>query len=162
MLCWGFGGGGGWWWLGCLGFFGSSEGCFVSVDLQMKLRWFFSWIFFQTGRPKVSIIICKSRGILSASLQIIKLWRSSSVLSLHLYHPTDFGNYPFFFHLPNKLSQTYSFSSKLHVPVKMKAVEGTRCKALCSSVKLCMTVHDCGFGQGSYFIFLQLLLHFDS
>lgn len=37
-----WGGGGGWWWLGCLGFFGSSEGCFVSVDLQMKLRWFFS------------------------------------------------------------------------------------------------------------------------
>lgn len=74
--------------------------------------------FFHTGRHKVSIVICKSRGILSASLQIIKLWRSNFLLSLHLYHPTDFGNYQFYFHLPSKLSQTSQFPSKLHVPVK--------------------------------------------
>lgn len=114
-----------WYGEGCVVFFSFSwESCFLSVDLQMKLT-FYSLIFL--GGPKVNIVICKSRGILSASLQIIKLWRSGSLFSSGLYHPIDFGNYPFFFHLPNKLSQIYSFSFKLHVPIKMKATEGIRC-----------------------------------
>lgn len=55
------------------------------------------------------------------------------------------ANYAFFSCLPNKLSQTLSFSSKASVPIKMKAVEGTRCQGT-SAVQLGYT-RQCTFGD---------------